>query len=216
MKYIKIYTEQEINGAPPELEKKRRRFWNEKVEQLATSTKTAKCNKTTIGRIIDVSWTLRKTSLIEGDAKKIIQDEKVLFDNQDSISRRKLGQPKKETLHNNLDRMAAAHLAVEAIDSEIQECQTKFSEAKSSKNRDALRKDYKRKKVILDGAYTELKRAQEATVKSIKVKRQQINFCLESTNMKEDSETSGAGPSTSDSTEDLQTCLAPESKKKRQ
>lgn len=38
----------------------------------------------------------------------------------------------------------------------------------------------------MDGAYTELKRAQEATVKSIHVQRQQINYYLESS--KEDSD----------------------------
>ena len=82
--------------------------------------------------------------------------------------------------------MSAAHLAVESIDSEVQECQAKFKAAKKQSQRKLFTDDYKRKKVLLDGAYTELKRAQEATVKSIDVQRQQINSYLESS--KEDSD----------------------------
>jgi hypothetical protein len=48
---------------------KRRTFWDEKTEQLATKNETCKLDKTTIGGIIDVSWTLRKTSLIVIDAR---------------------------------------------------------------------------------------------------------------------------------------------------
>jgi len=97
-----------------------------------------------------------------------------------------LGTKKKETLPKNLDRMSAAHLAVESIASEVQECQTKFKAAKKQSQRKLFTDDYKRKKVLLDGAYTELKRAQEATVKSIHVQRQQIYSYLESS--KEDSD----------------------------
>ena len=82
--------------------------------------------------------------------------------------------------------MSAAHLAVESIDSEVQECQAKFKAAKKQSQRKLFTDDYKRKKVLLDGPYTELKRAQEATVKSIDVQRQQINSYLESS--KEDSD----------------------------
>ena len=38
---------------------------------------------------------------------------------------------KKKKLPKNLDRMSAARLAVESIDSEVQECQTKFKAAKT-------------------------------------------------------------------------------------
>ena len=91
-----------------------------------------------------------------------------------------LGTKKKETLPKNLDRMSAAHLAVESIDSEVQECQTKFKAAKEQSQRTLFAIDYKRKKVLLDSAYTELKRAQKEAVKSIHVQRQQINSSLES------------------------------------
>ena len=120
MKNIKIYSEKEIEEAKSCLEKKRRRFWNEKAEQLATSPKTANCDKTTIGGIIDVSWTLRKTSMIEGDARKVLDDAKILLENPVSSAKKwKLGNQKRETLPKNLDRLAAAHSVVESLDSDL-------------------------------------------------------------------------------------------------
>jgi len=50
---------------------------------LVSSPQTAECDKTTISDIIDVSWALRKTSLIEGGARKVIDDAKILLDNPD-------------------------------------------------------------------------------------------------------------------------------------
>ena len=98
---------------------------------MASSSQTAECDQTTISDITDVSWALRKTSLIEGGARKVIEDTKILLDNTDlSAKKRKLGNQKKK-LPKNLDRMSAARLAVESIDSEVQECQTKFKAAKT-------------------------------------------------------------------------------------
>ena len=50
--------------------------------------------------------------------------------------------------------MPAAHLAVESIDSEVQECKTKFKAAKKQSQRKLFTYDYKRKTVLLDGAST--------------------------------------------------------------
>ena len=76
------------------MERKRRRFWNEKAEQLVKSSKTSHCGKTTIAGIIDVAWTLRKTSFIEEEARKLIQDEKELFTKDDIACGNKLGNKK--------------------------------------------------------------------------------------------------------------------------
>ena len=74
MKNIKVYTEEEIANPKSEMERKKRQFWNEKAERLVKSSKTSKCGKTTIAGVIDVTWTLRKISLIE-EARKLIEDE---------------------------------------------------------------------------------------------------------------------------------------------
>ena len=115
------------------MERKRRRFWNEKAEQLVKSSKTSHCGKTTIAGIIDVAWTLRKTSFIEEEARKLIQDEKELFTKDDIACGNKLGQQKNDTIAKNLDRMAAAHLAVESHCADIEKCQKEFKKGKSIK-----------------------------------------------------------------------------------
>ena len=201
MKNIKIYTEEEINLPKSEMERKRRRFWNEKAEQVAKSSKTSHCSKTTIAGIIDVAWTLRKTSLIEGEARKLIEDEKELFAKDDIESGSKLGQQKSDTIGKNLERMAAAHLAVESHDADIQACQKEFKKGKSIKDKNSSTLKYKREKALMDGAYTELKRAQDATTKSIKTKRQQLEIRLSA--RKDDSEIETEQP------------LSPEVKKKK-
>lgn len=63
---------------------------------------------------------MRKTSLIEGDACKLIQDEKELFGKDNIESGNKLGQQKSDTIAKNLDHMAAAHLAVKSHDADIE------------------------------------------------------------------------------------------------
>ena len=202
MKNIKTYTEEEINLPKSEMERKRRHFWNEKAEQVAKSSKTSHCSKTTIAGIIDVAWTLRKTSLIEGEARELIKDEKVLFAKDDIESGSKLGQQKSDTISKNLERMAAAHLAVESHDADIQACQKEFKRGKKSiKDKNSSTLKYKREKALMDGAYTELKRAQDATTKSIKTKRQQLEIRLSA--RKDDSEIETEQP------------LSPEVKKKK-
>ena len=63
---------------------------------MASSPQTAECDQTTISDIIDVSWALRKTSLIEGGLRKAIEDAEILLDNPDSsATKRKLGNQKK-------------------------------------------------------------------------------------------------------------------------
>ena len=66
---------------------------------MSSSPQTAECDKTTISDITDVSWEiLRKTSLIEGGARKVIEDAKILLDNPySSAKKRKLGDQKRNT-----------------------------------------------------------------------------------------------------------------------
>lgn len=82
--------------------------------------------------------------------------------------------------------MAAAHLTVESHDADIEKCQKEFKKGKSIQEKNASTVKYKRQKALIEGAYTELKRAQEATLKSIKTKRQQLEVRLSA--RKDDSE----------------------------
>lgn len=78
------------------MEKTRRRLWNEKAEQVTTKRKTAGLDKLTLIGIIDVSWTMGKTSLIEDESRKVLDDEEILlktkFSNQKSSKKKKLYQ----------------------------------------------------------------------------------------------------------------------------
>ena len=169
---MKIYSPKEIESATG-MEKKRRQFWNDKAEQLAQNQKTRNQSKTVLSGLIDVSWTLRKTSMLESDVKKLLDEEKVLFRNDD-VAGKKLGTQKKDTISKNVERMSAAHHAVEAIDQEVEEVQEAFQAAQTLVDRRKYSKEYERKKLLLDGAYTELKRAQDALTKSMKAKERDI------------------------------------------
>lgn len=74
------------------MEKTRRRFWNEKAEQVTTKKNTAGLDKLTLMGIIDVSRTMRKTSLIEDESRKVLDEEEILlktmFSNQKSSQKK--------------------------------------------------------------------------------------------------------------------------------
>ena len=72
MRRLKICKEEEITDT--------------KAEQLGTHPSTANLAKSAIHGIIDVAWTLRKTSFIEDDARKLESDKKDLFYDEDSAT----------------------------------------------------------------------------------------------------------------------------------
>ncbi|XP_068738779.1 uncharacterized protein [Montipora capricornis] len=112
MKGLKVFTNSEIAGARSELEKRRREFWIEKAEQLSRDPTTHSLDKTTIHGMVDIAWTLRKTGMLETDARQLLHEENVLFQREElAISwKRKLGSQKKDTIKKNIDRMSVAHL----------------------------------------------------------------------------------------------------------
>ena len=85
-KSMKIYMPEVVDSATG-MENKRRQFWNEKADQLAKNKGAGHQSKTALCGIIDVSWTLRKTSMLEAEAKKLMEDKKVLFRKDDVTSR---------------------------------------------------------------------------------------------------------------------------------
>ena len=56
--------------------------------------------------------------MLEAEAKKLMEDEKVLFHKGD-VTSRKLGNQKKDTILKNVDRMSAARQAVEEHDQRV-------------------------------------------------------------------------------------------------
>ena len=190
---MKIYSPKEIESATG-MEKKQRQFGNDKAEQLAQNKKTRNQSKTVLSGLIDVSWTLRKTSMLESHVKKLLDEENVLF-RKDDVAGKKLGTQKKDTISKNVERMSAAHHVVEGIDQEVEEVQEAFQAAQTLVKRRKYSKEYERKKLLLDGAYTELKRAQDALTKSMKAKQRDIENRLTEKSGNVDVEDDDAGPS---------------------
>ena len=116
MKGVKIYTDSEIQQARSDLERKRRLFWNEKMEQLCSDPKQARHDKTTLCGMVDVSWTLRKSGMLETEANKVLYQEQVVLRGGEATTKKKLGPQKRETNPKNMDRMNAAHQQVETLD----------------------------------------------------------------------------------------------------
>lgn len=132
--------------------------------------------------------------MLESDVKKLLDEEKVLF-RKDDVAGKKLGTQKKDTISKNVERMSAAHHAVEGIDQEVEEVQEAFQAAQTLVDRRKYSKEYERKKLLLDGAYTELKRAQDALTKSMKAKERDIENRLAERSSNVDVEEDDACPS---------------------
>jgi hypothetical protein len=184
MKRWKVFTEAEIAGASSKMEQTRRKFWNDKAEQLASlKPERSGMNKTTVSGIIDVSWTLRKTAIIENNVNETLDKEKIIL-GQDGM--KKIGSQKKETIPKNLQRMETANLNVQRANANLEKVKEEFEKAKSTVEEEKNKKQWKRSKDDMDEAYTKLKQAQDATMKALVVKQQQLEKYLTSNEKKMD------------------------------
>ena len=184
MKRWKVFTEAEIAGASSKMEQTRRKFWNDKAEQLASlKPERSGMNKTTVSGIIDVSWTLRKTAIIENNVNETLDKEKIIL-GQDGM--KKIGSQKKETIPKNLQRMETANLNVQRANANLEKVKEEFEKAKSTVEEEKNKKQWKRSKDDMDEAYTNLKQAQDATMKALVVKQQQLEKYLTSNEKKMD------------------------------
>ena len=156
MKRWKVFTE---------AEQTRRKFWNDKAEQLASlKPERSGMNKTTVSGIIDVSWTLRKTAIIENNVNETLDKEKIIL-GQDGM--KKIGLQEKETIPKNLQRMETANLNVQRANANLEKVKEEFEKAKSTVEEEKIKKQWKRSKDDMDEAYTKLKQAQDATMKAL-------------------------------------------------
>ena len=71
--------------------------------------------------------------------------------------------------------MAAAHAAVEKADKELNDYRMNFEKARTEKERQAARQEFEVRQTFMDGAFTELKKTQDATIKSVKAKRKELD-----------------------------------------
>ena len=71
--------------------------------------------------------------------------------------------------------MAAAYVAVEKADKELNDYRMNFEKAWTEKQRQAARQEFEVRQTLLDGAFTELKKAQDATIGSVGAKRKGLD-----------------------------------------
>ena len=99
---------------------------------------------------------------------------------------KKIGSQKKETIPKNLQRMETANFNVQRANANLEKVKEEFEKAKSTVEEEKIKKQWKRSKDDMDEAYTKLKQAQDATMKALVVKQQQLEKYLTSNEKKMD------------------------------
>lgn len=100
---VKLYSRTKILRAQG-LEQIRRRFWNEKGEELCQDRELQKWKAAAIHGVIDTSWTLKKTAILVMEADHL-QDELL---RQEGVSTAKK-QQKAGTVDENVARTLNSH-----------------------------------------------------------------------------------------------------------
>ena len=176
-KGLKIYNNEEIKKAGSDTEKLRRQFWNEKAEFLCARSETAHLKKTELYGMIDVAWTLRKTTLLKHDAKRLETEEKEVVADKTKISFQTGYKQKSKTIDKNLDRIEIAHQTFLDYDKQLGSIneQLKATPKASVEQRKKIEEEREIVKSRFDGQFSELKRAQDALNKSLQQRRKIIN-----------------------------------------
>ena len=143
------------------LEKMRRQFWNEKCEQLCTCSETANQGKYAITGVIDVAWTLRKTTMLTDECRKLEMDKREMFSDEEcALSTSKYAVPRKakgkgkqkvSTIPHNLDCMNIAQENVLAADAEMAACKEKLKHADGNE-KNKITEPLKQLQTTLDGS----------------------------------------------------------------
>ena len=89
---------------------------------------------------------------------------------------KKLDKQKKETIPKNVDRMNATHQQVETLDGALIRLHQHHRETSSMEQKKNIKTEFET--ALLDGDYSELKRAQEVLSKSVSQKGMEIERVL--------------------------------------
>ena len=158
---VKIYSPTEVSRAQG-LEKIRRKFWNDKAEELCQDRELNKWKATAINGVIDTAWTLTKTAVLVMEADNL-RDEESRAEPISAPKPRK--QQKVATVDENVKRTLNTHRQLLKINQTLQSLKntantTTKKKAKISQAEDAAR-----------SAMGELKQAQESLRKALENKR---------------------------------------------
>ncbi|XP_077865384.1 uncharacterized protein LOC144351977 [Saccoglossus kowalevskii] len=157
-KGMKLYSVHEIRAAVG-MEKLRRRFLNEKVEELCRDKIIRKWSKVAISAAADVAWTLKKSKYL------ILQADKLKYSSHEPKTKLK-----PRTLVENVSRVMKA-------DEQVQNINTTLKQIKNKKGTKLL--EIQKAEEYMKSALSELRQAHEALRKVLQHRRSELNISNE-------------------------------------
>lgn len=166
-KNIKIYSPAEIESPNNQTERVRRMFWNKKAQHLVGNSNYHNWPKHAIIGVINSMWTLEKVDLLKEEANQLeIESDET----QDEV----VSKSVMSLVNRNLRRMLIARDAVSKTNEEIRLEDSLFKDIKTGVEREKSRNIIKKKRMVLDQEYAELKKAQDALRKSLVSGREKL------------------------------------------
>ena len=126
---VKLFSCKEIADAQG-LEKIRRRFWNEKAEELCQDTALKKWKASAIHGVVDTAWTLKKTVVLVVEANNT-REQELREDVKDSSQ---IKRQKAETVDANVQRTLSSHRELLRVNERLRRLNDR-SNTTSEKNR---------------------------------------------------------------------------------
>ncbi|XP_068743106.1 uncharacterized protein [Montipora capricornis] len=157
---VKLFSGKEIADAQG-LEKIRRRFWNEKAEELCQDTALKKWKATAIHGVVDTAWTLKKTVVLVVEANNT-REQELREEVKDSPQIKK---QKAETVDANVQRTLSSHRELLRVNERLRRLNDRSNTTSEKKKKIA------EEEIAAKTALGELKLAQESLRKALQNKR---------------------------------------------
>lgn len=160
---VKLFSSKEI-GEAQGLEKIRRKFWNEKAEELCQDRTLKKWKATAIHGVIDTAWMLKKTVVLVVEANNT-QDREA---REEATEHSTMKKQKKETVDANVQRTLCSHRELLRVNERLRRLNDASNITSQKKKKIA------EEEVAAKTALGELKLAQESLRKALQNKRKSL------------------------------------------
>ena len=169
LRNIKIYSNSDIEKGKGS-EKEYRRFWNEKVKQLA---KDRSISKNEIYKQVNESWKLKRCSLLEAEAQSVQELEKIIAEKVDDWQAP--STMKKATISKNIQRVRGAIESSQSLRETVTSLSQSLKRDQNSVNRAEIERNVKKAKTSLASSLSELRKAQDTLRKNLCIKKSQLS-----------------------------------------
>lgn len=165
---LRIFTDTEIeNGRGKESDY--RRFWNEKIRELANDRKISKKE---IYKRVNENWKINRGKRLQNEAQEVHVTQTPEYEAASASHGHKM---KKTTLPKNIIRVREASEAVESLSTEVSSLSESLKrQHDSSSEKSMMRNELKRAKTRLDSSRSELRKAQDTLRKNLSVKKSEL------------------------------------------